>query len=263
MLRTLTKKTKKGDTDLTDPRDGTNQEFRDHVVGNISVNLSALVQKGWISEHTVDTLVQTLQSHGLTVSTTASVAVGNGAQIGNGAVPHDKPPPPPERPPAYELPAVALAGAYMSGDYKKHLDGTVNNANITGSADGGGVAEATAALNTFNMARSVTAPALSSALNGAPNGGAPPLPRRMGERSATSAPASRNITPSAPPIPAPKPQRKFMVATADFEPLEEDDLGFRTGDLIAVIEDVDENWYKGTLRGKTGIFPKSFVQVRR
>ncbi|KND02017.1 uncharacterized protein SPPG_02521 [Spizellomyces punctatus DAOM BR117] len=257
MLKTLTKKTKKGDTDLTDPRDRSNQEFRDHVLGNISVNLSALVQKGWISEHTVDTLVQTLQSNGLTVSTTASVAVGNGA------VQQENPPPPPERPPAYELPSVAVAGAYVSGDVKKHIDGAVNNANITGSANGGSVAEATAALNSFNMARSVTTPALSSALNSAPNDSAPPLPRRLGERSTTSAPASRNITPSGPPIPAPKPQRKIMVATADFEPLEEDDLGFRTGDLIAVIEDVDENWYRGTLRGKTGIFPKSFVQVRR
>ncbi|KAI9102590.1 hypothetical protein DFS34DRAFT_609744 [Phlyctochytrium arcticum] len=69
-------------------------------------------------------------------------------------------------------------------------------------------------------------------------------------------------TVQTPPARAPKPQRRIVVAIADFDTSEPEDLPFRVGDMIAVSEDVDENWYKGTLRGKSGIFPKSFVKAR-
>ena len=34
------------------------------------------------------------------------------------------------------------------------------------------------------------------------------------------------------------------------------------GDIINVIRQVDENWCEGKLRGKLGIFPVTFVEVR-
>ncbi|KAJ3138802.1 Neutrophil cytosol factor 2, partial [Irineochytrium annulatum] len=56
--------------------------------------------------------------------------------------------------------------------------------------------------------------------------------------------------------------KKQVVATADFDSKEAGDLGFRTGDVITVLEDVDENWQKGEFRGRQGIFPKSFTRPK-
>lgn len=56
--------------------------------------------------------------------------------------------------------------------------------------------------------------------------------------------------------------KRYVVAVNDFDGEEDEDLGFRTGDVIEVIEDVDENWYRGRLSGKEGIFPKTFVESR-
>ncbi|KAJ3086283.1 hypothetical protein HK102_013329 [Quaeritorhiza haematococci] len=61
--------------------------------------------------------------------------------------------------------------------------------------------------------------------------------------------------------PASRPGVLFdVVAISDFVAQEDDDLGLSVGDRVGVVEDVDENWYRGTLRGKKGIFPKSFVK---
>jgi hypothetical protein len=58
----------------------------------------------------------------------------------------------------------------------------------------------------------------------------------------------------------PKPSRqKSVVAICDFDAVEPSDLGFKKGDIIAVLEVVDENWTKGTILGKEGIFPTSYT----
>ncbi|KAI8059978.1 uncharacterized protein B0P05DRAFT_558265 [Gilbertella persicaria] len=38
------------------------------------------------------------------------------------------------------------------------------------------------------------------------------------------------------------------------------DLSFRSGDMIALTELVNNDWWKGTLNGKTGIFPSNYVK---
>jgi signal transducing adaptor molecule len=45
----------------------------------------------------------------------------------------------------------------------------------------------------------------------------------------------------------------------DFQPTEQGELGFEKGDIIRVIESVYRDWWKGELRGKTGIFPVNYV----
>ncbi len=49
-------------------------------------------------------------------------------------------------------------------------------------------------------------------------------------------------------------------ALFDFQPSELGELQFRKGDVIAVLESVYKDWWKGSLRGQTGIFPLNYVE---
>jgi signal transducing adaptor molecule len=49
-------------------------------------------------------------------------------------------------------------------------------------------------------------------------------------------------------------------ALFDFQPTEPGELQFRKGDIIAVLESVYKDWWKGSLRGQTGIFPLNYVE---
>ncbi|VDK46964.1 unnamed protein product [Gongylonema pulchrum] len=62
--------------------------------------------------------------------------------------------------------------------------------------------------------------------------------------------------PSAPP--ARKPSCRALY---DFEAQNDGELEFKEGDVIELISQIDENWYEGSLRGKTGYFPISYVHV--
>lgn len=49
-------------------------------------------------------------------------------------------------------------------------------------------------------------------------------------------------------------------ALFDFQATDPDELTFRKGDIIAVLESVYKDWWKGLLRGQTGIFPLNYVE---
>ncbi|KAH9211899.1 hypothetical protein DL95DRAFT_525435 [Leptodontidium sp. 2 PMI_412] len=49
-------------------------------------------------------------------------------------------------------------------------------------------------------------------------------------------------------------------ALFDFHGTDQDELTFRKGDVIAVLESVYKDWWKGLLRGQTGIFPLNYVE---
>jgi signal transducing adaptor molecule len=63
--------------------------------------------------------------------------------------------------------------------------------------------------------------------------------------------------PHAQPAEPAKPNR--VRALYDFQPTEQGELGFQKGDIIRVLESVYRDWWKGELRGKTGIFPVNYV----
>jgi signal transducing adaptor molecule len=75
---------------------------------------------------------------------------------------------------------------------------------------------------------------------------------------------STTQTQQAPPQPVPSGTTAATVsrvrALFDFQPSESGELQFRKGDVIAVLESVYKDWWKGSLRGQTGIFPLNYVE---
>ncbi|XP_052872668.1 endophilin-A isoform X1 [Anopheles cruzii] len=67
-------------------------------------------------------------------------------------------------------------------------------------------------------------------------------------------------SPARTPMPS-KPTQPCCTALYDFEPENPGELGFKENDLITLIQRVDENWFEGSLNGRTGYFPQSYVQV--
>ena len=54
-----------------------------------------------------------------------------------------------------------------------------------------------------------------------------------------------------------------VKALYDFSPSEPSELPFRRGDIISVLDSVYKDWWRGSLRGQTGIFPVNYVEILR
>ncbi|BGP58382.1 hypothetical protein JCM8202_001884 [Rhodotorula sphaerocarpa] len=75
---------------------------------------------------------------------------------------------------------------------------------------------------------------------------------------ATVASPALSTASSAPaPAPAPKPRCK---AIWDYNKAQPDDLGFKAGDIIQIEEEVNPDWWRGSLNGQTGLFPCNHVE---
>ncbi|VVC99603.1 unnamed protein product [Leptidea sinapis] len=78
---------------------------------------------------------------------------------------------------------------------------------------------------------------------------------------------SNNASPLPSPVKSPartpvaQPKGPCCTALYDFEAENEGELGFKENDVITLINKVDENWFEGSVHGKTGYFPISYVQV--
>ena len=78
----------------------------------------------------------------------------------------------------------------------------------------------------------------------------------------SSAPASSQVAPQTQTVPSGTTAATVSRVRAlfDFQATDPDELQFRKGDIIAVLESVYKDWWKGLLRGKTGIFPLNYVE---
>ncbi|KAH0627209.1 hypothetical protein JD844_002690 [Phrynosoma platyrhinos] len=55
-------------------------------------------------------------------------------------------------------------------------------------------------------------------------------------------------------------QTNTYVALYKFVPQENEDLEMRPGDRITLLEDSNEDWWKGKIEDRVGFFPANFVQ---
>lgn len=86
---------------------------------------------------------------------------------------------------------------------------------------------------------------------------------KASQQQASSSEPSKS-QPAAQPQPVPSGTTAATVsrvrALFDFVGTDPDELSFRKGDIIAVLESVYKDWWKGLLRGQTGIFPLNYVE---
>ena len=104
--------------------------------------------------------------------------------------------------------------------------------------------------------------ALALSIKDKPASNGPSAGGRQSQPSASSAGPSQQA--AALPQPASQGTTAATVsrvrALFDFQPSEAGELQFRKGDIIAVLESVYKDWWKGSLRGQTGIFPLNYVE---
>ncbi|XP_048453296.1 CD2-associated protein isoform X6 [Rhincodon typus] len=55
-------------------------------------------------------------------------------------------------------------------------------------------------------------------------------------------------------------KKRHCETLFDYIPQNEDELEIKTGDLIEIIEEVEEGWWRGILNEKIGLFPSNFVK---
>ncbi|GAA5878262.1 hypothetical protein JCM3774_001134 [Rhodotorula dairenensis] len=91
------------------------------------------------------------------------------------------------------------------------------------------------------------------------------LQRALAESAALADPVRNSASPAgaATSRAPPQPERNLPSharAMYDFVGESSDELSFARGDLIRVIDAVSDEWWRGELRGQTGIFPTNYVE---
>ncbi|KAL8807767.1 MAG: hypothetical protein Q9200_004539, partial [Gallowayella weberi] len=86
--------------------------------------------------------------------------------------------------------------------------------------------------------------------------------KKPSQNTSLSVPTSSQQAPTSQAVPSGTTAATVSRVRAlyDFQPSEAGELQFRKGDIIAVLESVYKDWWKGSLKGQTGIFPLNYVE---
>eukprot|EP01137_Pigoraptor_chileana_P027899 Opistho-2@11102 len=145
--------------------------------------------------------------------------------------------------------------------------------NFAGSSRGGGASASRGGASRGGASRGGAAPsagrgaapsAPTSAPNAAAGRGAPAgrggaAPSRGG---AVAAPSPSSAPRAAKPPPASKPNVPRCKALYDYEASDVDELSFKAGDIIQIVNKDNEGWWQGKIgTGKAGLFPSNYVEM--
>ncbi|KIJ65246.1 hypothetical protein HYDPIDRAFT_89233 [Hydnomerulius pinastri MD-312] len=86
------------------------------------------------------------------------------------------------------------------------------------------------------------------------------VPAQSPPRTAASSTSSLPAQNAAAPSPAAVPVVTRVRALHTFEPTEPGELAFDKGDVIKVVDRGYKDWWRGQLKGRTGIFPVNYVE---
>lgn len=144
-----------------------------------------------------------------------------------------------------------------SGDSGIHIDGTINQ----DSDDGGAAPIKPISSERNSLYKSISQPLGLNYLNG----GHPP-PGGRWRRSSTSDNAftvkeDETSSEDDPELPHLGEDVMYAEALWNHVTYDEEELAFRAGDLLEVVQNKDPDWWFGAINGKCGWFPASFVRV--
>ncbi|KAJ3184568.1 ESCRT-0 subunit protein hse1 [Geranomyces variabilis] len=225
-----------------------------------------MTSRQWMSEQTLSVLVTTLATSGLDVTTSSPAPSAQSAPLTSSPAPQapSAPPSVPFRTPFGAAPPLPSSNAVSSAIAAP----AVSAAAALSSTAPGLPRRFPTRLDTPPDSRSVSPAAVAQHI--------PPQAYKMAFDAAVSSHNQKSTLPNvaslslggatkspvAPPVAARPTSRRTVIAIEDHVPSEDGDLAFSKGDIVTVLDDVDENWYRGSFRGQSGIFPKSFVQAR-
>jgi signal transducing adaptor molecule len=144
-------------------------------------------------------------------------------------------------------------GGYAASSSRRAVD-VVHDAPLSASSS----TETAATVPTTQPAYTAPKPAAA-----APAAAVPPAPVPKDPVYQTISPVSP-VASFAAAAPAPAPVPDLAIATRvralhNFEPADAGELAFEKGDVIKVVDRTHKDWWKGQLKGRTGIFPVNYV----
>ncbi|KNC50947.1 cortactin isoform F [Thecamonas trahens ATCC 50062] len=80
------------------------------------------------------------------------------------------------------------------------------------------------------------------------------------DASTTAEPRTAPAAAPAKAAPGPPATKETCTAVYDYEATDDTELSFNEGDVITVLEKIDDGWWSGELNGNVGVFPANYVE---
>lgn len=158
---------------------------------------------------------------------------------------------------------MIFTGKALPSDFKKDKDASATDGTSTAPAAGATPTPKgrSASMISLPTSKSPSTPSAGNSNPFAADG--QPFTADDIPKKATNPPVAAVATPPPPPPPsAPADKKVTVVALYDHEAEADDELNFKTGDVVEVLETSDDGWWKGRCHGKVGLFPVNYVEAQ-